>query len=214
MPLHLVRKVNDNAYLGLWQLQESPDQLFSALSILAPALPVPVFENTKRKREWLASRILAYTLLQKFTPAYHLLEYDSYGKPGFVSSPCQVSISHSGDWAAVLLSSKERVGIDLEHINLRIVALASRFLSEEEQQVAEKDPEKLSLFWSSKETLYKLYGRKRLIFKENLQILSNPQAEAGILLAQVITPSVRKTYQVFYEKLKDYILTYCLSDSA
>ena len=39
---------------------------------------------------------------------------------------------------------------------------------------AGSDLEKLCKFWTGKEVLYKIYGRKKLIFKENMEITQVP----------------------------------------
>ena len=39
---------------------------------------------------------------------------------------------------------------------------------------AGSDLEKLCKFWNGKEVLYKIYGRKKLIFKENMEIIQVP----------------------------------------
>jgi 4'-phosphopantetheinyl transferase len=210
MPLYQLRQINAHTHLGIWQIQETPEKLSEALAVLAPALPVPPFASAKRQREWLASRLLAYTLLLKFTPAYHPLAYDPYGKPGFLTGPCRLSITHSGEWAAVIVSSTCEVGIDLELISSRIKDIAPKFLSSRELMGAGEDTEKLSILWSSKETLYKLYSRKKLIFKEHLQVEIGCLTTAGQVSARVVTPHFERLYNINYEKLNGYILTYCL----
>lgn len=212
MPLDQIKKLNEHSFLGLWQIAESPEQLTAALGIMAPALPVPPFLSRKRKTEWLASRLLAYTLLQRFTPDYHALGADDYGKPEFLSSPCRLSISHSGELAAVIISSKQNVGIDLELISPRIKTLGPKFLSTSELAGADGNPEKLCIYWSAKETLYKLYSKKKLVFKDHLQVEEIPQGPAGQLSARVVCETLDKRFCINYEIINNYILTYCISD--
>jgi 4'-phosphopantetheinyl transferase len=212
MPLVQIRKLSTDARLGLWRITESPNQLAAALAILAPALPIPPFTSQKRQREWLASRLLAYTLLQQFTPAYHALISDEYGKPAFLSSPCRLSISHSGELAAVLISSKKEVGIDLELISPRIKTLGPRFLSAAELDGANGNPEKLCILWSAKETLYKLYSKRKLGFKEHLQVGEIPPGPAGQVSARVVCETLDQEFCITYEKINDYILTYCIGE--
>jgi 4'-phosphopantetheinyl transferase len=211
MPLHLIRQVTDQAYLGLWHILESPEQLSSDLKKIAPSVPVASFKHPKRKQEWLASRLLAYSLLKKFTAGYHELVHDAYGRPGFTDSPYHISISHCGEWAAVLLSSVSAVGIDLEQVSSRIVALAPRFLSEEELKATNRDPEQICIYWSCKESLYKLYGRKQLIFKQHLRISTPGNMEKELLEGEVVLPGAAAKYTLHVQKINDYVLTYCLS---
>jgi phosphopantetheinyl transferase len=210
MPLDQIRKLNDHAFLGLWRITESCEQLAAALVIMAPALPVPSFKNQKRKSEWLASRLLAYLLLQQFTPAYHALVSNEYGKPEFLFAPYRLSISHSGELAAVIISSKQDVGIDLELISSRIKPLGHKFLSDKELAGARGNPERLCIYWSAKETLYKMHSKKKLTFKEHLQVDQIPEEATGQVAARVIGEFSTEHFSLHFERIEAYILTYCL----
>jgi 4'-phosphopantetheinyl transferase len=88
--------------------------------------------------------------------------------------------------------------------------VAFKFLSDKEFEYTCNDPAKTCLYWSAKETLYKMYSRRKLLFKENLPIgpLENP--EKGTLRGQVLLDNFNQTYTVHYEKTDAYILTYCI----
>ena len=214
MPLYRLRQLNMHTFLGIWQIQESPEDLSAALAALAPRLVVPALKHPKRKREWLASRLLAYTLLQNLTETFYPLVPDPYGKPKFLGSPYHLSLTHSGKLTAVVISASCEVGIDLEYISTRIVSLAPKFLSDAERQHAEEDPRKLSILWSAKETLYKMYGKKNLIFKQNLQAGPVGLPDGGQVPARIKSGQVDRAYRIQYETIHDCILTYCLDEVA
>ena len=118
MPLLPIRTINPHAYLGFWHLTETPEILAPVLKTIAPTqLVIPAFSNPNRQKQWLAGRILAYTLLQKFTSEPILLNVDAAGKPYFKNNKYNLSISHTGQTVTVLLSDIYQVGIDIESIH-------------------------------------------------------------------------------------------------
>src|SRR3546814_16608220 len=84
----------------------------------------------KRSLHWLGSRVLLRTLLN--TDKYINLKIDEYRKPFLANLPHQVSISHSYDFAAVMVSLNGPVGVDIEQINSKIEKIAASFLLPEE----------------------------------------------------------------------------------
>jgi len=214
MPLQSVQKINQNTYLGFWYLTESAAALMHQLKKLAPAtLALPDFTSTSRQQQWLAARLLVYTLLQEFTPELILLGTDSLGKPYLENSNYNLSISHTATHVAVLLSNRFEVGIDIESIHPKVLRVKEKFMTIDELIAAGDSLLKTIIYWCTKETLYKLYGRKKLIFKEHLGVKPFVLKDSGTLEASINTPGFQKDYLVYYEKKEDYLLTYCLNKS-
>ncbi|WP_303310487.1 4'-phosphopantetheinyl transferase superfamily protein [Hymenobacter sp. BT730] len=217
MPLHSVETVADQSLLGLWRLTESAEQLW-------PLLPQPAHyqqhlppgRDAARAQQWLGGRVLAHQLLAEFSfaPSVVLLN-DANGRPFFPEQPeLAVSLSHSGEWVAALLSTRGRVGTDVELVRSKAQQLAPRFLSETEQADAGDDVVKHSLYWSAKETLYKLHSRRALVFKEHIQLDPFGLREAGVLTGHLLTENFRSQHQIHYQRLSSsYVLTYTLDAS-
>ena len=166
MPLHSLSPVSAEALLGLWHLTEPADKLWELLPSPAHYLArFPDGRDELRARQWLASRVLAGQLLRELTDAPTPLENDLNGRPYFSGLPAfGVSLSHSGEWvAAVVARGAAAVGTDIELIRPKAQRLARRFLSETEQADAGNDAAKHCLYWSAKETLYKLHSRRGLV---------------------------------------------------
>jgi len=212
MPLRQIRELNPHVYLGFWEITESPEELSALLNKYIGPNPavVPTFTHAARQRQWLASRVLAYSLLQKFTPEPLLLQTDANGKPIVPASAYQVSISHCRDLAAVIVSDGVEVGIDIEFISPKVMRVADKFMVAAEKKDANEDIEKTLIYWSGKETLYKLYSKKRLLFKEHLFINSFNKVQAGTLTAQIAAPDCQKNYHLHYEIWDQHILTYSI----
>ncbi|RDC66525.1 4'-phosphopantetheinyl transferase family protein [Adhaeribacter pallidiroseus] len=214
MPVKQIKQINDNTYLGRWALTETSLELQ-----VHPQLPVPlvlpeIITHEKRKAEWLASRILAYQLLQKFTSDFYLLVNNENGQPFFKNCACQLSISHTQNEVAVLVSQGYSVGIDIERIQPKVLRVKDKFLSLTERQTLNDDIVNLTIAWSAKETLYKLYGKKNITFSENLRLFPYYLADSGTIEAFIQTSAFHEKYTVLFKLENDTVLTYCLHKPA
>ncbi len=211
MPITEIRKLNDQTFKGFWLLTENLPELLAQLKTLRPAQEIPVYKSEMRQKEWLASRILAYELLAKFTTEKFVLCSNAHGKPYFPETSFHISISQSAELVGVVLSASHEVGIDIEKVKGKALKLAFKFLNDKELTYVANDETKACLYWSAKETLFKMYSRKQLLFKENLKLGPVTAPEKGSLTGQVITENFDQTYTVHYETLPGFILTYCLA---
>lgn len=212
MPLHSIRNINDDTLLGLWHLEEPADALQQQLEALAPAeLAIPAFSHASRRQQWLGGRLLAYMLLPALASTRPLLVALPGEKPFFDQPGLHLSISHTRRQVAVILSRSAPVGIDLESIHPKVLRVKDKFLTPAEQDLAGEDLNKNLVYWCAKETLYKLYGRKQVLFKEHLQVGALGSLAPGQLPARIQTPEFEQEYLVHYEVGTDFILTYCLA---
>lgn len=213
MPLHSLTPLSDRACLGLWHLTESAANLLPLLPY--PAVYQLLYPNGRdevRAAQWAAGRLLAHSLLHSLTPASATVANDSNGRPYFPALPeYGVSLSHSGHWVAGIVVRAGRVGIDVELIRQKAQKLAPRFLSEAERADAGDDATKYSLYWSAKETLYKLHSRRGLVFKEQLLLDPFRLREAGEMTAHLLLENSRSQHQLMYLRpALGYVLTYCI----
>jgi 4'-phosphopantetheinyl transferase EntD len=212
MGLLEIREINPATYSGFWEMTEPLETLQELIQATAGTqLTIPCFTSAVRQRQWLSSRILAYKLLQKFTSTCIPLHTNSYGKPVFADDVYQISITHSRQLVAVILSKQNKVGIDIEFISPKVLRVANKFMAPAESKDAAGEIEKTLIYWSAKETLYKLYSKRQLIFKDNIQIEPFRQEQPGTLNTRIIISDFTAAYQVYYEKMNDYILTYCVA---
>ncbi|GAB3828390.1 4'-phosphopantetheinyl transferase superfamily protein [Pontibacter rugosus] len=208
MPLLHSKQINSNTVLGIWRLEEPLEDLLKALPPHANVDERLAQVHPRRQREWLASRVLAYKLLEDLTPLPLQLLRNQHGRPYFSDSRFHVSISHSPALAAVILSDTYEVGIDIELISPKALRVQEKFLTDQEKNYTLADERETCLYWSAKETLYKMYSRKQLIFKENLSVA--PLDEANILQGRVQTENFSKLYHIHHETLHSHVLTYCI----
>ena len=219
MPLYQTIQTPQDATIGIWRIEESIGDLQKNLPPnLWQQNPVRNITSLRRQKEWLATRALVRQLVPNKESSE--IVYDSYGKPTFFQNPRHLSITHSKQFAAVILHPQMSLGIDIEPIQSRFLRLQHKFLSEKEKtQICNEDLLQLTLFWSAKETLYKLYGKKQLDFKKHLFIHKQHTTEnnsiktEGYLETSISKNDFHLDAKVYYQKIEDNILTYTLSNN-
>jgi 4'-phosphopantetheinyl transferase EntD len=167
----------------------------------SPDIQPPSSYAEHRKREWLTVRFL---LSQ--AGVSHDVQYSDNRMPSLPDAGLYLSISHSREYAAVMLSPLP-CGVDTEKISERAARIAHRFLDRDEINMI---PEAQSdffytLFWSAKESLYKITGCPD--FRMNMKVISLPGdgKSFGIELCKSHKTSL---YRVFYTIFDSHVLTW------
>ena len=128
------------------------------------------FGSITRKREFVAVRILRDSLF-----GLEPILYNSLGAP-YINKKGFVSISHSKNMVGFAFNSEHPIGLDLEYPQEKIHKIQSKFISDTERQLFDTNDRKvLTQLWSAKEAMYKLAGRKKIIF--NSELLLAPSSE-------------------------------------
>ncbi|SFQ74190.1 4'-phosphopantetheinyl transferase family protein [Hymenobacter arizonensis] len=224
MPLHSLQHLSPTAVLGLWQLTETPAELWAQLpQAAAYQALMPATADASRQAQWLAGRALAHTLLQELTAATAadmVVHNDATGRP-WLAGPTHnltLSLSHSGEWVAAVLAAGGRAGVDVEIIRDKAQRLASKFLStlewDDAAAAALTAPEAANThytrLWSAKETLYKLAAQRGIIFKKQLLLSSFVPEESGEIPATLVLDCAETRHCICYcQPAPGYVLTYC-----
>ena len=177
MPVFFQHQINDTTRLGIWKIEET-EEFFKG--------NVPQHRDVThphKRLQHLAGRFLLQFLFPDFP--YELIQIADTRKPYLPNEQYHFSISHCGDYAAAIVSSDKRVGVDIERITPRIEGIADKFLHRSEEDFFNEDYfsflnqwnldhrvrlEFLTLIWSSKEALFKWYGNGELDFKKHMQL--------------------------------------------
>lgn len=179
MPIQHIKYLNPYCIVGIWHLTE-PESFFmpSLPKLVTDPENLNTIHHINRRREWLAGRYLVAELAQTVQLKFEGIWTDEFNKPHLILENASVSISHAAPYVVAILNTKTLCGIDVEMIRDKLLPLSQKFLSDSELNLAENNLEKLAMFWGAKEALYKLHGRKSLIFKKNLALtnfdFSNP----------------------------------------
>ena len=138
------------------------------------------FKHIRRRREFIATRILRKRILGD-----QHIQYNSIGAP-YIKGVGFISISHSSHLVGLAFNKEYMVGLDLETPRENILDIFPKFLAPVEQYSFDTANKlEMTRVWSAKEALYKLAGRKKIIFKEEL-ILS--KSNSGMWLGKIVNP--------------------------
>jgi 4'-phosphopantetheinyl transferase len=209
MPVFLKKNISDAALLGVWEITESPEMLKQQIHLNEEEENLyNSFGNDTRRIHWLSYRVLLKELISE--EEYSHIIYDKNGKPFLSFNSHHLSVSHSGKYSAVIVSKENQVGIDIEKIQPKIEKVISKFLTEKEiaQLGSGNLIEKFCTCWCAKEALYKLYGKRQLLFNENIRLLPFIFSERGSLSGEIVTKKFHKKYLLQFEKIDDYMLVY------
>jgi phosphopantetheinyl transferase len=180
----LLKQEKNQCLFALWVIDETEEELFCRFSS-APQEEIEAlnqFKNPVKRIERMASRLLIYELLGKKV----IIAYDEYNKPFIQGDTRSISISHTKGMVAVQIGNSS-VGVDIEHISDRVANIAHKFLSVSELKGINLDKQMLHMyaFWCAKETVYKIYGKRRLDFKEHIHIAPFNIEKEGIIKASL-----------------------------
>jgi phosphopantetheinyl transferase (holo-ACP synthase) len=215
MPLFCKKEISASSKIAIWNITESLEDFLKMKQFSPDDLSVMnIFSYEHRKKEWLVARILAEQLSGEKNLR---IIYDEHNKPFLENSKKHTSISHSHNFLAVILDNKE-TGIDIELIKPKILRIKEKFMSNEELNLLQKEnlEEQLTVYWCAKESLYKLYGKKELAFKENLSIEPFQYSGKGIIKGWIKKSLFQKSFQLQYEELNsgddNYMLAYVINE--
>lgn len=169
MPLYKTIHVNDFTSVLIWKIEEPLSDLTTDIQLT---------ENSQNRLDSMKSElhqrgfISIRHLLKEVGYSDADLQYDEFGKPHLKDGNF-ISITHSFTFTAIILSKKDVVGIDIEMQRDKIVKIARKFTPlEEYKTIANHDAlvSKLTIVWGAKESLYKIYGKKKLLFLHHIYI--------------------------------------------
>jgi 4'-phosphopantetheinyl transferase len=212
MALVYLKEINQHTRFAIWKIEESADELLSKLQLSRSERAfLERLNKGKRTLNWLGTRVLLRSMLD--TPGYIDCPSDENGKPYLVNFPHKISLSHSFDYATVMLSTTHEVGIDMELVKPKIELIANKFMQEGElkQLTDNQYIEQLYVCWCAKEAVYKLQGKKGVSFKDNIWLEPfSYQSEGGYITAHLRGPHQNATYTVYYERFQEYMLGYVM----
>ena len=164
--------------------------------------------SPRKRQEWIASRELLFGI--SGLPQRVNCIYDEFGKPYLPEIPRHISVSHSGPWAAAMISDLS-CGVDVQLYSETVVRIASRFLSAEELKEAGKSKNQLHylhLLWGAKECMYKAYGKKKLEFKTHIKVNSlDVQKLTGT--GEIRYENIHLLYEIHFRILPEAAWVFC-----
>ncbi len=206
MPVILQKKYKNDIHLAVWKITESHDELQAILpsEILTDA-ELAGIHHPHKQTEFFCSRLIIKYLADLLGIKYLGIKKDIYGKPYLVGTHWQMSLTHTTHFVAAVMHPSNPLGVDMERPSEKIMRIKHRFMSENELIDAKTDLEKLCIYWSAKEALYKLYGKRKVFFIENLYI-SPFQKEDSKILGKLKINDIDANYDIYVERIDGFIL--------
>ena len=208
MPLLLKETFQEDCLIGIWEIQETYDELFSQIHLYPGEKDkLMTFGSDARKIEFISVRVLLKNLIGCSGP----IVYSDNRKPYIHQSDYRISISHSRTLTAIITSKNKKVGLDLEYMSHKITDIEHRFINKDEYIT--KSPERrryhLYIHWCAKEALYKLCDKQDISFKKNLTIEPFEPDDYGMITGWVENKFWHDKFQLNYFSINNYILVYC-----
>ena len=226
MALISIEEVCEGVRLGLWRMDEEPEELLAHFPYLR-RLDCP-YKPSARRKEFYSVR----ALLMAMTGDPELrIDHAESGRPVVVGRGLeipekrrdtevgdsqmtddgwQVSISHTKGYAALMLSRDKAVGVDIEYRSDRVAKIASHYIRPDEMDGDFKSPttetvEQMLVLWCAKETLYKLHSDDRLDYFE-MRAVAPPDGN------ELMLENMKRGQQVKVHVLSapDYVLTWAV----
>lgn len=214
MALAFRKEIDHFTSFAIWKIEETAEELIAQLQLKEHEKAfLDSLINGKRNLHWLSTRVLLRTMLN--TSQYIDCKIDEHGKPYLANFPHHISLSHSYNYAAVMVSENKPVGIDIEIIKNKIERVQHRFMSVSELNFINKDHHTDHLYscWCAKEAIYKLHGKKNISFLNHIKISPFHYKTEGSLKGSLISENQTENYLVHYQKFDGYMLGYAMDSN-
>lgn len=175
MPLRFQKQINEATKIGVWHITEGENFFLNVVPLQR------TITHPQKRLQHLAGRYLLRHLFPEFP--LELIEIAGTRKPFLPGEPFHFSVSHCGDYAAAIVSTENRVGVDIEVPHPKIERVKHKFLSENEMALlssAGADKRQLlTMAWSVKEAVFKWYGEGEMDFIRHMEIVNVEKNSEG-----------------------------------
>jgi phosphopantetheinyl transferase len=208
VPIFFQHQINESTRLGIWKIEEAEEFFLSNVPLRSEVT------HPLKRLQHLAGRFLLQFLCPGFP--YELIRIADTHKPYLPTEQYHFSISHCGDYAAAIVSSNQRVGVDIEINSGKAQKIKDKFLTQNEQLIFSLTPRDAitngshltTLLWSAKESVYKWFGNGSVDFRKHIQLEGIHENDETIL------GHFAKTNQqliIQYRQLDHLMLTWIVS---
>jgi 4'-phosphopantetheinyl transferase EntD len=212
MPLYL-KHIEDKYQWGIWKIDESMEELLSMFPNQKREIyeqEIQHFASKHRRLEWLSIRIL----LDTFLGGEKKIMYRSTGKPYLSDRSFCISISHTHNYAAVILSAVNEVSIDIEQYGERVRRVVHKFMRDDEPPFLylHSDVWSLLLHWSAKEVMFKCMDATFVDFRTHFRIYPFQIQEEGIFHAKEYGTSKQQDFLIHYLIRPEFVMTWQITE--
>jgi phosphopantetheinyl transferase len=208
MPIFFQQDIDPSTRLAIWKIEEEE-------SFFLRHVPLQREITHPHKRlQHLAGRYLLKYLYPHFPT--ELIRIADTRKPFLEDEAYHFSISHCSDYAAVIVSRDQRVGIDIELPNDKVLRILDKFLHPvEKSMVTDHIPDTYiipTVLWSAKEAMFKWWGRGKVDFSEMLRLSGNIEPEGRLLGGSFIKEEKSVSFPLHYQIFSPLVLAWVKTD--
>ena len=185
MPIFFQQDIDENTKLAIWKIEEEESFFLTKVSLQRE------ITHPHKRLQHLAGRYLLKYLFPDFP--VELIRIADTRKPFLEDEAYHFSISHCGNYAAVIISKTERVGVDIEIPTTKVEKIRHKFLHEEELATVNSKLFNshqssiichLTLLWSCKEAVFKWWSYGKVDFSEDIKLQPFELQPSGVVNAQ------------------------------
>ncbi|MFL5741596.1 MAG: 4'-phosphopantetheinyl transferase family protein [Flavisolibacter sp.] len=206
MSIFFQQDLNGSTRLGIWKIEEEEDFFLRKVPLQRD------ITHPHKRLQHLAGRYLLKYLYPDFPT--ELIRIADTRKPFLEDEAYHFSISHCGNFAAVLVSKDCRVGIDIEMTSEKVLRILHKFLHQEEHMLLGRGTGEENfiptLLWSAKEAMFKWWGRGEVDFSEMLR-LSDMQTLSGKMQGKFIRGDLRVSFPVYYKTFPGMVMAWVMT---
>lgn len=208
MPLYKLQTiVQDTSCFGIWKIEESEvEAMHFSHELLATGNDIP---HPRKRLEFIFSRHLVKVLCSYMDIPFTDIYKDTFGKPLLKGQATHISLAHSYPYVCAMVHLNAPCGIDIEQPSEKVMRVKHKFMSDDELLWADS-MDFATLVWSAKETLYKIYARRKLIFREEMAVLPPESVPFDKLFAEIKLEGKTSNFLLGVEKVDDFWITYFL----
>ena len=126
--------------------------------------------SVKRRSEIIVTRLLVHELFGDDAVLCHEASGAPFVEKAGIRMPMGFSLSHCRGWVVAAWSETERVGVDVEMVDLRAARVKDRVLDADELRFVGTSAWKATVAWTAKEALFKCAGRQGVDFQRDLHL--------------------------------------------
>lgn len=209
MPLYKTIQVNKNSTVLIWKIEETIEELSQGISLTQSSQNrVDGMKSELHQKGFMSIRQLLSIAGYKDED----LVYDEFGKPHLKDSK-YISITHSFTFTAIIISNDKSVGIDIEKQRDKILKIAHKFTPIKEYKTIANHAAligKLTIVWGAKESLYKIYGKKRLRFLQHIYI-EDFMFDDGKTTGEIRVDGKVQIYNVYFLEFEGFTCVYAMN---
>ena len=169
MPLLYSFNINKGISVYMWEIKESLMDLKKEVFLSSfDQIKMQKLKSLEHKKGFLATRNLFKLAITETDNAN--LDYNSEGAP-ILNNGKYISMTHSKNYAGIAIG-QNKLGIDLEVYQEKIMSIAPKFINDEEKFIFNFSSviKGLTLIWTAKEAIYKAVSTKGIYFGRDIII--------------------------------------------